>query len=236
MKHQEKAEMTKLTLKTICLGMLALFAIACGDAGDGQLGEDPGFVEDGDFVDGEDQNDLEDEDNLDGEDDQNGDEEVVEGPLCGDGFVDDGEQCDDGNAEDGDGCSSACENEVVDILGQLAIDITVDDLESNEAPLSDRCAGAIEITLDIAEGSITGDGRCSLDNFNNFMDYELDATIVETGVVEGDVTVVFNGQPHVLPATGFIDKDLLTLEFEGVTMLTGRLRGIWAGEIEAARN
>lgn len=222
--------MTKLILNTLGLGMLALFVVACGDPGNGQLEEDPGFVEDGDFVGGEDPTDVQDEK------DPNEDEQVIEGPVCGDSFVDEGEQCDDGNVEDGDGCSSTCENEVVDILGQITVDLTVDDLGSNEAPLSDTCSGSIEITVDVAEGSIVGDGRCSLDAFNNFMDYELDAIIAETGVVEGDVTVIFNGQAHLLPATGFIDKDLLTLDFDGVTLLTSRIRGIWDGNVEAARN
>lgn len=226
--------MTKLILKTFGLGTLALLVVACGDAGGGQFEEDSGFMENGDFV--EDEDNVEDENGLQEEDDQNGENQVVEDPVCGDGFVDDGESCDDGNVDDGDGCSSTCDNEVVNILGQVAISLTVDDLESNEAPLSDSCSGSIEITVDVAEGSISGDGRCTLDNFNNFMDYELDVTIVETGVVEGGVTVVFNGNANLLPATGFIDKDLLTLEFEGVTLLTSRIRGIWDGEIEAARN
>lgn len=228
--------MTKLTLKTIALGMLALFAVACGDPGNGQLEEDPGFVEDGDFVDGEGQNEVDDPNQVDEGNDLNQNDQGVEDPVCGDGFVDEGEQCDDGNVDDGDGCSSVCENEIVDILGQITVDLTVDDLNSNEAPLSDTCVGSIEITVDVAEGSIFGDGRCSLDEFNNFMDYELDATIVETGVVEGDVTVIFNGQAHLLPATGFLDKDLLTLDFDGVTLLTSRIRGIWDGHIEAARD
>lgn len=225
--------MTKLILRTICLGLISVFAVACGGAGDGQLEEDPGFIEEGDLVVDEGENDPNDQEPN---DDVVEDDEVDEGPVCGDGILDESEQCDDGNVDDGDGCSGACEHEVVQLLGQIDVDVTVDDLESNEEPLTDSCSGSIEIDLDVGVGSIVGDGRCTLDNFNNFLDYELDATIVETGVVEGTLNVIMNGRSNLLPVDGFIDKDLVTLQFDGVTLLTNRIRGVWSGEIEAARD
>ena len=37
--------MTKITLNAFSLSLLALLAVACGDAGDAQFDEDPGFGE-----------------------------------------------------------------------------------------------------------------------------------------------------------------------------------------------
>jgi len=228
-------------LRTILISLVTLWAAACGDAGDQPFEDDAGFVEEeGGFGDEEGndagQDDDENEPVEEGEDDEGEVEEEDPIATCGDGFVDDAEQCDDGNVVDGDGCSSTCEHQVVQMLGQIEIDLTVDDLESNEEPLSDRCSGPIEIELDLEEGTIVGDGDCALDGFNNFLTYHLDANFVGVGVIEGTLDVVLNGQVHRLNAAGFIDKDLITLEFDGVTLLTARIRGVWSGEIEAARN
>ena len=40
-----RTTMTKITLNAFSLSLLALLAVACGDAGDAQFDEDPGFGE-----------------------------------------------------------------------------------------------------------------------------------------------------------------------------------------------
>ena len=102
--------MRKTILDVILIGLLSVFAVACGDTGGDQFGEEPGFEqdlnEDPEGNVGQDEADA-------GEENQDDEEEDpgFDGPFCGDAFVDGDEECDDGNDQDGDGCSSACEVE-----------------------------------------------------------------------------------------------------------------------------
>jgi cysteine-rich repeat protein len=223
--------MTKITLNAFSLSLLALLAVACGDAGDAQFDEDPGFGEE--LVGEEGDANLEDGDGND--DEQNpGEEEVVDGPACGDGILDADEQCDDGNSEDADGCSSACELEALEVEGQISIDIIIDDLNSNEDPLEDSCSGAIELEID--NGQVAGEGRCFLDANANFLDYVLDADVDANGVVTGEIDVILNGKSHILAIEGLLDNGVLSLEFDGVTLVIQNIRAIWNGKVHAELN
>ena len=220
--------MTKNRLKTLALILMSTLAVACGDAGanpgDGKIGTGGGGGEGGQGGDG-----------GGGEGGQGG-EPIVEA-FCGDGFVDPEEQCDDGNEEDGDGCSSLCEDEVIEPVeteGEFSTLITIDDLNSTEAPLSDTCSGAIELLLD--DGEITGQGSCALDNNNNFLGYEIDAVVDETGALEGEVEIVLNTRSHFVQIEGTLQDGFLSLDFDGVTLVTGAIRAIWDGTIEADFN
>lgn len=220
--------MTKITLNAFSLSLLALLAVACGDAGDGQFDEDPGLGEELVGEQGDNNGDVnDDEPNPD-------DEEVVDAPACGDGTLDADEQCDDGNSEDADGCSSTCELEAIETEGQISIDIIIDDLSSNEAPLEDSCSGAI--ALDIDAGVIEGEGRCFLDTNANFLDYVLNANVDADGVATGEIDVVLNGKPHTLGIEGLLANGVLSLQFDGVTLVIQNIRAIWNGEIEAELN
>ena len=220
--------MTKNRLKTLALILMSTLAVACGDAGanpgDGKIGTGGGGGEGGQGGDG-----------GGGEGGQGG-EPIVE-TFCGDGFVDPEEQCDDGNEEDGDGCSSLCEDEVIEPVeteGEFSTLITIDDLNSTEAPLSDTCSDAIELVLD--DGEITGQGSCALDNNNNFLSYEIDAVVDETGALEGEVEIVLNTRSHFVQIEGTLQNGFLSLDFDGVTLVTGAIRAIWDGTIEADFN
>ena len=216
--------MTKITLNAFCLSLLALLAVACGDAGDAQFEEDPGFGEEANVEEGDNNGDEQNPD----------DEEVVDSPACGDGILDADEQCDDGNFEDADGCSSVCELDAIEVEGQISIDIIIDDLNSNEEPLADSCSGAIELEID--HGRVAGEGRCFLDANANFLDYVLDAEVDANGVVTGEIDVILNGKAHTLTIEGLLDNGVLSLQFDGVTLVIQNIRAIWNGEVEAERN
>lgn len=220
--------MTKQLLNLIFIGLLSLLVVACGDAGDHEVGDEAGFEEE---VDQNDDPNLEEE-----VDDENEieDEDLVDAPFCGDGFVDEGEACDDANEVDGDGCSSDCELEALETEGQMSINIVIDDLTSNEQPLEDTCSGTIEIQIDA--GLVVGAGRCFLDNNANFLDYAIDAEVDESGAVDGEVEIILNTRPHVLVVTGSLDQGQLSLEFDGVTLVTQNIRAVWNGEVEADFN
>lgn len=228
--------MTKKLLNALIIGLLSAFAAACGDAGEpieggAGLGEElPGEHEPADDFEEEAEEDEAQADEVDPNDHEEADPEP-EAPFCGDGVIDDDEECDDGNEVDGDGCSAACEVEVFQAAaeGDVQIDIIVDDLSSNEEPLEQTCLG--DIDLDIDAETLVGDGRCFLPA--NFMDYSVDATLDEGGVVEGEITVVLNNRPHVLPLEGSFDGQTLSLSFDGVTILVGDIRGVWDGTIDA---
>jgi hypothetical protein len=65
------------------------------------------------------------------------------------------------------------------------------------------------------------------------MDYSLDATLDDEGSVEGEITVTLNGRPNVLQVEGSFVNGVLSLSFDGVTILVGSIRGVWDGVIEA---
>lgn len=225
--------MKKNILNTILIGLLAIVATACGAPGADPFGGDPGFTDEL----GEEEGNNGNEQNEDEEDNQNEDgvndeeEPGLDGPFCGDGFVDDGEECDDGNGEEGDGCSSVCEVEafVGETDGEIFIKLILDDLNSNEAPLETDCTGDIAVSVD--EGALLGDGRCALPA--NFLDYTVDAVVDEDGAVEGEITIVLNNRPNLLSISGTLDEGVLSLEFDGVTIIIGSIRGVWDGTVVA---
>jgi len=222
--------MTKQKLTRILLSLLSVLAVACGDAGVAEVDEEPGFG--GEVGDNDDAN-VEEELDNEVDDEQKVDEEE-EGPLCGDGFVDATEECDDGNDQDIDGCSSVCELEVLEVEGQMSIDLVVDSLVSNDAPLEDSCSGAIDLGLDT--GALKGEGSCLLDTNANFLEYSLTAQVDASGAVEGEVEITLNGRPHSLVVEGTLDEGVLFLEFDGVTLATTNIRLVWNGVIDAEFN
>lgn len=224
--------MTKTTLNTILISLLSMFAIACGNPGYEQPGADPGFGENVDAEEGDIGGEVGEQEADEGDhlvDDQDVDEEEPDtfgDPICGDGVVDDSELCDDGNEEDGDGCTSAC---LLEVDAQISIDIAVDDLNSTAAPTTDTCSNAIFL---VADGtSIVGEGRCTLDNNPNFLDYVLDAEVDESGVVTGEIEIILNGRSHFIDVEGTLDDRALSLQFFGVTLVTQNIRAIWNGDI-----
>lgn len=230
--------MKKTLIQFIFLSLLSLFVVACGAAGGDAGYEEPGFGDE--LVDEENQDVVEedelDEEDPDGEDldeeDLDEEEPEVEAPFCGDGFVDEGEACDDGNTEDGDGCSSVCEEEAFAGAtdGDIAIDVIIDDLNSNAPPAQADCADLID--LETEDGELFGEGTCSLPA--NFLTYTLDAVIDSDGVVSGEIDIVLNNRSNVVPVTGTFTDGVLELGFEGVTPIVGSIRGIWNGTIDAS--
>ena len=228
--------MTKNLLSAIFISLLSTLAVACGDAGTVPIEGEPGFGEELDAGNGAegnvDENEAnEDEEVVDDQDEEIDEEPGIDGPFCGDGFVDDDEECDDGNERDDDGCSSVCEVEVFEgeTQGEIAIDLIVDDLNSNEEPLEAGCTG--EIAVAVNNRVLVGEGRCFLPA--NFLDYTVDADVDEDGTVEGGITIVLNNRPNVLPLAGSLDNGFLSLRFDGVTLLVANIRGVWDGTIEA---
>jgi cysteine-rich repeat protein len=243
--------MTKNTLSSILLGLLSILAVACGDAGAGSFEEDldPSEVlagdQGGDDEAGanlEDEKDDEagqdgrDEDgNDDGQDDRDedvGDEDevpvVVVGPACGDGNLDASEMCDDGNDKDGDGCSGACE---IEVQGEIAIDVAIDALTSNQPPAEASCSGTIDLVVGVE--AIAGAGRCLMDGTSNTLDYALDVDLEPGGKVTGEIEVILNGGSHILDVEGSFEDGVLYFEFNGVTSVTQNIRAIWNGEQKA---
>lgn len=182
-------------------GVLILASVGCGTAQD--VAED----NNGDVV---------------GEVDENED-----GPICGDGILDDAEECDDGDDQDGDGCSSECLIEEIVFAGLLDIELTVDDLNSREAPLVAICEGELE--LSVFGDDIEGEGSCALPA--NFMTMELEASL-EGGDIEGKIVITFNAREHVLALEGSRVGDRIELSFEGVTLATANVRLLWDGVAE----
>ena len=219
-----KTDILKLTL----VGLLSLFALACGAPAGDAVDEDPALGEDFDQYEG----DNIEEENVDEEELAVDEEDLgAEGPFCGDGFVDDGEACDDGNDVDGDGCSSACEVEAFEgeTEGDIVIDLIIDDLGSNEEPLATGCTGTIAVS--VTDGILFGDGSCVLPN--NFLDYTVSGQVDEDGVVDGDIVITLNNRPHAVPLTGALEDGVMSLDFGGVTLITSRIRGVWDGTIVA---
>jgi len=210
--------MIKNLFSTLFLSLLAVVTVACGDAGGAPIeGEgDLGEVLAGD--ENADDNDV----NVDEE--QNEDDANVE--------EEEGEEADDENEQnEGDENVDDEEPETVEAEGQVSIDLVIDSLISNEAPAEDSCTGAIAIQID--NGAIAGEGRCFLDANANFLDYVLDADVDADGAVEGEIDVILNGRSHVLPIEGSLAGGALSLEFDGVTLVTQNIRAVWNGTVEA---
>ena len=221
--------MTRNTLNAICLSLLSTLAIACGDAGgapvegDGDLGGVLAGEEGG----------------------NDGDENVGEEENAVDGNIEDGENAEDGNVEegedddelDGEGENADDEEEEPEVFeaeGQISVDVIIDSLISNEPPVEDSCSGTIALEID--NGAVVGEGRCFLDTNENFLDYVLDAEVDESGAVSGEVDVILNGRSHVLVIEGTLDDGVLSLEFDGVTLVAQNIRAVWDGAIEADFN
>lgn len=198
--------MTRNTLNAICLTFLSILAIACGDAGGAP---------------------------VEGDGDLGG---VLVGDEAGnDGDVNVGEEEDDeldGEGENAD--DEEEEPEVFETEGQSSVDVIIDSLVSNEPPIEDSCSGTIALEID--NGAVVGEGRCFLDTNENFLDYVLDAEIDESGAVSGEVDVILNGRSNVLVIEGTLDDGVLSLEFDGVTLVTQNIRAVWDGAIEADFN
>lgn len=218
--------MKKDILNAILIGLLSMGLVACGDPGTDPAEQDPGFDQELDQEDGENV-----DDEVIDEEEPEVDQEELEEPFCGDGFVDADEACDDGNADDGDGCSSECQEEAFAgaTEGDIQIHLIVDDLNSNEAPSEADCADVIG--LEVSEGVLTGEGTCALPA--NFLAYSLDAEVDEAGLVSGELEIVLNNRPNVLVVSGTLVDGMLTLGFDGVTILVGSIRGVWNGTIQA---
>jgi len=198
--------MTRNTLNAICLTFLSILAIACGDAGGAP---------------------------VEGDGDLGG---VLVGVEAGnDGDVNVGEEEDD--ELDGEGENAGDEEEEPEVFeteGQISVDVIIDSLVSNEPPIEDSCSGTIALEID--NGAIVGEGRCFLDTNANFLDYVLDAEVDESGAVSGEVDVILNGRSHVLVIEGTLDDGVLSLEFDGVTLVTQNIRAVWDGAIDADFN
>ena len=198
--------MTRNTLNAICLTFLSILAIACGDAGGAP---------------------------VEGDGDLGG---VLVGDEAGnDGDVNVGEEEEDeldGEGENAD--DEEEEPEVFETEGQSSVDVIIDSLVSNEPPIEDSCSGTIALEID--NGAIVGEGRCFLDTNANFLDYVLDAEVDESGAVSGEVDVILNGRSNVLVIEGTLDDGVLSLEFDGVTLVTQNIRAVWDGAIEADFN
>jgi cysteine-rich repeat protein len=230
--------MTKNTLSSILIGLLSVLAVACGDAGNAAFDEElsPGDV----LAGNEEEVELDPDLGVNEGEADPGAEEVAEPeneedppivvgePACGDGLVDPIERCDDGNIEDGDGCSSACELEV---QGQISIDVTLDDLTSNEEPLSDTCADRIDLLIGV--DAIAGSGTCSFEDYNNFLRYSVDLDLGLDGAVEGEIEIILNGVSHVVDVKGTFEDDAFFFEFAGVTPINQSIRAIWQGKQKA---
>ena len=213
--------MIKNLFNALFLSLLAVVTVACGDAGGAPIEGEPDL---GEVLAGE-----EDANEHDAEvdEEQNEDDANVE--------EDEGEEANDENEQnEGDENVDDEEPETVEAEGLVAIDLIIDSLISNEAPLEDSCTGAIAIQID--NGAIAGEGRCFLDANANFLDYVLDADVDAGGTVEGEIDVVLNGRSHVLPIEGSLAGGVLSLEFDGVTLVTQNIRAVWNGTLDANIN
>ena len=218
--------MTRNTLNTICLSLLSILAIACGDAGGAPVERDGDL---GGVLAGE-------------EAGNEGDVNVGEDENAVDGNIEDGENDEDGNVEEGeddelDGEGENADDEepgVFQTEGQISVEVIIDSLVSNEPPIEDSCSGTIALEID--NGAIVGEGRCFLDTNENFLDYVLDAEVDESGAVSGEVDVILNGRSNVLDIEGTLDDGVLSVEFDGVTLVTQNIRAVWDGAIEADFN
>jgi len=57
---------------------------------------------------------------------------------------------------------------------------------------------------------------------------------VEEG--DNDIDVILNGRSNVLDIEGSFDDRVLSLEFDGVTLVTQNIRAVWNGAIDADFN
>jgi cysteine-rich repeat protein len=217
--------MTKLDLKTLIYGLVAILAIGCGDANVADVEEDADF-------------DEENAGQLDGQnedealnDDLEEDEEPLPEPFCGDAFVDEGEDCDDGNDVDGDGCSALCETEpeVLETEGQIDLLVTVDDVNSDDEPAQASCSDPLSMVIE--DGTLSFDGVCNLPA--NFVEVIGSGVVADDGTVEGEINFVLNNRDNVIDFEGVFIDDLLDIDFLGVTAIVGSLQGTWQGTIDA---
>lgn len=211
--------MTKNTLNAIYLSLLSIFAVACGDAGadpgPGEVlaGEEGANPDDPNVEDGEANADVDEQDGEGGDNADNGD--VIDpDPI----------EPDDPNAGDED-------PQVFDAEGQIEISVIIDSLISNEEPLADGCTGTVALAFN--EGALSGEGLCFLDANDNTLGYELDADVDENGDVDGDIDIILNGRSNVIPVTGSVQNGVLSLEFNGVTLVTSNIRAVWDGVVIA---
>lgn len=230
--------MTTLDLKTFIYGLVAIFAIGCGDANvddveaEAEFGEDAAAQRDEQHEDealNDDQEDDAKEDEEPPVDEE--DEEPLPEPFCGDGFVDEGENCDDGNDVDGDGCSAHCEvePEVLETAGQIDLLVTVDDVSSNTEPAQASCSDPLSMVLE--DGTLSFEGVCILPA--NVVEVVGSGVVADDGTVEGEINFVLNNRDNVVEFEGVFINEVLDIDFFDVTPIVGSLRGIWQGTIDA---
>ena len=61
----------------------------------------------------------------------------------------------------------------------------------------------------------------------------LDANVDADGTVEGEIDVLLIGRSNVLVIEGSLTGGALSLEFDGVTLVTQNIRAVWNGTVEA---
>jgi len=67
------------------------------------------------------------------------------------------------------------------------------------------------------------------------MAYALVGGFVNGTDFEGEITMVLNGGANVLNFCGTLNGNVLNATFDGVTLIVGKIRGIWDGSFSADR-
>ncbi len=117
-------------------------------------------------------------------------------------------------------------------IDTVAINLILDDLNSNAPPTEGDCFGDIDIVIDDGEDpEIVGDGECFFPA--NFMTYTLEGEFVDDENWEGEIVVVLNNRPYAFDVEGELDGDEISGAFSGVNIVVGSIRGIWDGVFSA---
>lgn len=119
-------------------------------------------------------------------------------------------------------------------------DLTVRDVSSglaNGAPVQDTCSGSIDVTIDsLATPVVQGTGSCLTSANSATYVLEGDFDEPEGADVSGDITITFSAVQHVVPFTGSIVGDELSVTFVGTTSQTPSIVIDWDGSFTATRS
>ncbi len=233
--------MTKTTINLIVLSLVSMLAVACGDPGGADLEDDVAFDAAGPF---DPAAAFDPEVAFDPENDDQG--EVTPGPNSDSGVFD-GEVFVEApvgfdRLVETDPDVLRTQERLALIAGETAgfaepgvyeaaIDLKVHltSLLPGVASRVDTCEGGL--VLDVSGSTATAAGRCIV--FNGILEYALIVDLVDAEHVEGEISFIIDGVSNTVALRGFFDGDMLSLEFDSVTLAAPNVRAVWIGNVLA---
>jgi hypothetical protein len=225
---------TKLTLTA---ALLTTLTIGCAQDGRSNQGKDHGptlqddaeLTEEGELEEG----DLDSEVDLGDDDLDEAVEEGIEEDIEEELEEDIEEELDEEELDEDIDEEEAVEEEPPvdrEFASIMALDMRTYDQDDETDAYETTCQGSFLVHVS-ADGAVTGEATCMLENNANVLFAELDAEVVGSSIV-GEILYTYNRQEIVMPIDGIFAEDRLWIDLEVEYNPTSQLTNHWEGSIE----